>query len=130
MDNSFTIEFGSRRVTFYPLNLKAIRELEPELRKLAGVGRSAALAGGESLATAIKVLTASAQRGNAAITSQDVEEVIDLGNISEVMEALMGNSGLRRADGASNDPTSPRTGGESTQASSPAPAGDGQTSTT
>lgn len=128
MDKSFTVKFGSRQVTFYPLNLKAIRELEGELQKLPGLGRASALAGDEALAAAIKVLTASARRGDPSITAADVEEVIDLGNITQVMDALLGNSGFTRGEEAGG-PTSPRTGGESTPASSQGPDGAGLTST-
>lgn len=128
MDKTFTVKFGSRSVTFYPLNLKAIRELEGELQKFAGLGRSTALAGTESLDAAIKVLTASAKRGDPSITADDVEQVIDLGNITQVMDALLGNSGFKSTD-ASAGPTSPRTGGGSMPASSPEPVGDGLTST-
>jgi hypothetical protein len=124
MDKTFTVEFGPRKITFYPLSLKSIRDLEGDLLKLSD-GRSSALGGTESLTAAIKVLTASARRGDQSITAEDVEQVIDLGNITDVMGALLGNSGFQRSTG----PTSPRTGGESTLESSQAQAGDGQTST-
>lgn len=124
------IEFGPRKIVFYPLNLKALRELAPEIEYMTSLTGVDAMKP-EAMDRLEKVFLLSAKRGDTSITVEDIREVIDTENMLETVFAIMGQSGFQRATpgGPSLAPTSPRIGGDSTRSLPGTPAGPSAPST-
>lgn len=118
-----TKKIGDTDYVIPPLNLRAMRELLPQLK-----GMGATEAAPEDLAVIAKVVHAALVRNYPDMTVERVEDMLDITNVQEVMTAVLGASGLSpktqamiaRADGLLN-------GALSTGQSSPPP--DGHTTT-
>ncbi len=80
------------------------------------------------VADAIEVIHSALSRNYPELTIEDVEELVDLGNFSEVFQAVMGVSMLKKK--SKLDPQSPSTGSSSTPTSPPEQAGPTEPSTT
>ena len=118
-----TKKIGDTDYVIPPLNLRAMRELLPQLK---GMGTTEATP--EDLAVIAKVVHAALVRNYPDMTVERVEDMLDITNVQEVMTAVLGASGLSpktqamiaRADSLLN-------GARSTGQSSPLP--DGPTTT-
>jgi len=122
--------FGSTTITFYPLSLKLVQQSLHLLKELRKPG------GDDDIESRwpkiIELLTMSAQRGDPAVTKEDVEKVVDLRTWKPLLDIVMGNSGLVADGGAAARPLGNGalpTGGASTPASSQPQAGAGKSST-
>ena len=85
-----SLELGGKAYVVPPLNLGALEQFQDRLEKFSG-GIDP-----ESVKTVIDVTHAALQRNYPDITRNDIAELIDVGNMSEVMQAVMDVSGLRR----------------------------------
>lgn len=98
----YTIEFGTRRIEFYPLLMRDIRKLGPvpakEDRK-----------DDEMYERQMQSFLMSAQRMDPTVTREMIEEVVATDNIAALTTAIYAVSGLKPVDAVA--PTSPQTGG-------------------
>lgn len=109
-------DFGGGQVhTIPPLSLAALRRLQGSLSKLSDVGALEP----EAIDTVIKATHAALRRNYPAITEEDVAELIDLGNMHDVIACVLDVAGIKRKAGhdAKNPPAQPM------PAETPAPTG-------
>jgi hypothetical protein len=111
------IEIGAREWTVPPLTLGQLRRLAPELGKITA---HASMLDAEVIAAVIKVVAAALLRNYPDLAEETVEEMLDLGNAGEVLNAVLAGSGLRRGARLGEDRAAPGDGTNST-ASSPPP---------
>jgi hypothetical protein len=123
MIDGVQIRMGGREFLVPPLNLKTIRRLEPKLANLSTVNPSDP----SNLDDVVEIVHAALSRNYPDLGRDEIEDLLDMGNLNEVIVAIMGISGLKKK--STIDPGSPSDGGTSTGTSPPAPAGDGATST-
>ena len=114
MSHGFEVKFGGKAVTFFPLSLQQLKELAADIEVFARLTQHGANSA-EQFAAVSRVFLASAQRGNKAVTQDDVDAVVDLDNLQDIMKAVMGKRTFQLSEGDAG-PTSPRIGGESSQA--------------
>lgn len=87
------IELGGEIRIVPALNFRQIQELAPELaaiNKTQGEEQSSA----PPLAIGLKVITAAMSRNYPDVTEDEVSDWVDLGNVHQLMAAIMGNSGF------------------------------------
>lgn len=82
------VNMDGRDFVVPPLNLKAFQSLEEELKTYNGKPNV------EQLATAVKLAHAAMIRNYPDLTADEMADMMDLGNMAEVMDAVMGGSGL------------------------------------
>lgn len=118
-DLSFVVKFGAKTITFYPLNVKHIRNHPDEVAALMTRGEGGPFAP-ERFTKLLKLYTLSAQRGDASITDDDVESVVDMGNIKKMNKIVLGQDPYEADDDTvvkevvALRPTNALTGSEST----------------
>lgn len=84
------LQLGGKTYIVPPLNLGALEQLQDRLEKFdGGIGK-------ENISTVLDATTAALKRNYPDITRDQVSELIDVGNMGEVMEAVMDVSGLKR----------------------------------
>lgn len=120
---------GSKIYTLAPLTLGALERLQDGLQALA---TDAALAP-TSVKTVVSVAHASLLRNYPTLTRDDVLELLDVGNMADVADAVMDVSGLRRkaleeAKNQAAQPAQALTGLPPLPTFVPTPAGPGATS--
>lgn len=76
-----------------PLSLNALRQLQPALAKFTGGVDD------ESIVTVIDAAHASLARNYPTMDKNMVADLIDVGNMKDIMEAVMDVSGLKRKAG-------------------------------
>lgn len=113
MSRGFEVKFGGKAVTFFPLSLLQLKQFAADIETFAKLSTQGANTE-EQFAAVSRVFLASAQRGDPAVTAQDVDAVVDLENLQDIMQAVMGKRAFQLSDG--EGPTSPRIGGESSRA--------------
>jgi hypothetical protein len=97
------VEINGDPVVFPPLSLGALEQLRERLVDFTGDPSDAA-----QVSTVIDAAHASLRRNDPALTREAVAEIIDLGNMIEVFEAVMDAGGLRRkAQEAAGGETTP-----------------------
>jgi len=79
-----------------PLTLGQLRRLMPQVRQLTEIGASM---GEAQIAVLVDIVTAALQRNYPEMTPGEVENLLDLGNASAVLNAVPTGSGLK-PDGA------------------------------
>jgi hypothetical protein len=79
-----------------PLTLGQLRRLMPQVRQLTEIGASM---GEAQIAVLVDIVTAALQRNYPEMTPGEVENLLDLGNASAVLNAVLTGSGLK-PDGA------------------------------
>ncbi|MDP5209994.1 hypothetical protein [Microbulbifer sp. 2205BS26-8] len=84
------IALGDKTFVFPPLNLGALEQLQERLQNFS------ADTSPESISVVIDAALASLVRNYPEITRAEVVELIDLGNMLEIFQAVMDISGLRR----------------------------------
>lgn len=127
-DKNYSVEFGSYKVTFYPLLAKHIRTMPEEMQALVGVRKGDDPWQPERYAKLLKLWLASARRGDPNVTEEAVETVVDMRNLLCVNRALLGQdweeelSSSAKSNGVDtaaevpeSAPTSPLIGGDSTR---------------
>lgn len=90
-----TLNMGGRDFTIAPLTLRALRELTPQLEALTTM-RLDEMPKPEQLGAVVDVVWSAVKRNHQEITREQVEEMLDLGNLQPAIEAVMGTSGIRR----------------------------------
>ena len=132
-----TVAMGGRDWSVPPLTLGQLRRLMPKVRQLTEIGASM---GETQIGVLVEIVTAALQRNYPDVAPETVENLLDLGNASAVLNAVLTGSGLRpgatllgeahapgtNSGAASYRPESisgPLTTGETSMASSPRPVG-------
>jgi len=110
-----TVAMGGRDWIVPPLTLGQLRRLMPKVRQLTEIG---ATMGEAQIAVLVDIVTAALQRNYPEMTPESVENLLDLGNASAVLNAVLTGSGLKPGGavvGAALAPgTSPGAGSAST----------------
>ena len=135
-----TIAMGGQDWLVPPLTLGQLRRLMPKVRRFTEIGASM---GETQISVLVEIVTAALQRNYPEATAEMVENLLDLGNASAVLNAVLTGSGLKLQDsrlgespapgtgpgagsriaGLPSDPVQePRTAGDRYTASSPPPA--------
>src|ERR1700761_3156180 len=89
-----------------PLPLGQLRRLMPKVRQLTEIGASM---GEPQINVLIDIVTAALQRNYPETTPDKVEDLLDLGNASAVLNAVLTGSGLGRGGAARGEPPAPGT---------------------
>ena len=87
------IELGGRELVVPPLALGALEQLQARLVQFKGDIRDK-----DQVATAIDAAHAALKRNYPDMSRDEVAEMIDVGNMAEVFEAVMDVSGLKRKE--------------------------------
>lgn len=85
------LNMGGADYVVPPLSLGALEQLQERIAAFTGDASNK-----EQVATAIDATFAALKRNYPDLTRQDVAELIDLGNMGEVFEAVMDVSGMKR----------------------------------
>ncbi len=110
-----SIQMGGRDWVVPPLTLGQLRRLMPKVSLLTTVGAGM---GPEQIEVLVEIVAAAMSRNYPQITTDELEEVLDLGNASLVLTAVLTGSGLKQGEAIAV--ASPN--GEKSMASSPPPA--------
>jgi hypothetical protein len=86
------ITMGGKDWEVPPLTLGQLRRLMPKVRRMTNVD---ATMGEDQLTTVLEIVSAAMQRNYPEITVEMVEELLDLGNTSNVLSAVLTGSGLK-----------------------------------
>ena len=89
-----------------PLTLGQLRRLMPKVRQLTEIGASM---GEAQINVLIDIVTAALQRNYPETTPDKVENLLDLGNASAVLNAVLTGSGLKRGGPAMGEASAPGT---------------------
>ena len=89
-----------------PLTLGQLRRLMPEVRQLTEIGASM---GEAQINVLIDIVTAALQRNYPETTPENVENLLDLGNASAVLNAVLTGSGLKPGGAAMGEASAPGT---------------------
>lgn len=81
-----------------PLNLGRIKKLQDELAMLAMVPQDAARFEPQQLEACITVVHTALTRNYPDLTREEVEDVVDMGNMQTLMLAIMGQSGFTKGE--------------------------------
>jgi poly-gamma-glutamate capsule biosynthesis protein CapA/YwtB (metallophosphatase superfamily) len=88
------VTIAGKKYIMPPLTLKQVRVHDEDLKKL----NSATVAtDGDSLNAATRVIQAAMSRNYPDITTDQLEDMIDLGNIHELAQAILGVNQLKKA---------------------------------
>src|ERR1700731_3390182 len=93
-----TVNLGGQDYIVPPLALGQLRVLMPRVQQLAGL--DATQMGDAQLKTLIEILTAALQRNYPELTTDQVENLLDLGNAVPVLNAILGGIKLPAAEPA------------------------------
>ena len=89
-----------------PLTLGQLRRLMPKVRQLTEIGASM---GEAQINVLIDIVTAALQRNYPETTPDKVENLLDLGNASAVLNAVLTGSGLKLGGPAMGEASAPGT---------------------
>jgi hypothetical protein len=89
-----------------PLTLGQLRRLMPKVRQLTEIGASM---GEAQINVLIDIVTAALQRNYPETTPDKVENLLDLGNASAVLNAVLTGSGLKPGGAAMGEASAPGT---------------------
>src|SRR5271156_922099 len=106
-----TIAMGGRDWLVPPLTLGQLRRLMPKVRQLTEIGASM---GETQISVLVEIVAAALQRNYPEATADMVENLLDLGNASAVLNAVLTGSGLKPGGAPMGEApapgTSPRAG--------------------
>jgi len=85
------LTLGGRDFTVPPLSLKSVRKLAPKLRAITSMGD---IPTDEEMDTVVEVVHSAIVRNYQEITAEEVEGFLDLGNLKDVLLAVLGVSGF------------------------------------
>lgn len=91
-----TVAMGDQDWIVPPLTLGQLRRLMPKMRQLTEIGASM---GEPQISVLVDIVTAALQRNYPEMTTDQVENLLDLGNAGAVLSAVLTGSGLK-PDGA------------------------------
>lgn len=121
------VVLGGIAYTAAPLSLGAVKRLVPRIEAYGQLGLP------EQIDVAIEVLHASLARNHSDITREQIEDVVDLGNMQQLFTSVLEVSGFAPTNGAAAGNVSgpvDGTGPSSTPTSPAALAGPSSTSST
>jgi hypothetical protein len=95
MIDGVVISMGGKKWLVPPLNLKFLRKNSERLAQYQGVSAASP----DSVDMALEIIQAALSRNYPEITSDVLLEIVDMGNVQQIMEAIMGISGLERVSG-------------------------------
>ena len=84
-----TIALGGQDWLVPPLSLAQLQRFLPRVQELSAAGQVGAAMGPEQLAVLLDIVTAALQRNYPEITSEQVANMLDLGNASTVLAATL-----------------------------------------
>ena len=87
-----SVAMGGEEWMVPPLTLGQLRRLMPQVRQLTEIGASM---GEAQIAVLVDIVTAALQRNYPEMTPGKVENLLDLGNASAVLNAVLTGSGLK-----------------------------------
>lgn len=99
-----TIAMAGRDWLVPPLTLGQLRRLMPKVRQLTEVGASM---GEAQIAVLVEIVATALQRNYPDATADIVENLLDLGNASAVLNAVLTGSGLKLRDGSLGEAVAP-----------------------
>jgi hypothetical protein len=90
------ISMGGAEWIVPPLTLGMMRRLLPQVMRLKDFGDGPATdpEGGDEIAVIVELVTAAMRRNYPDMTPDRVEELVDLGNARQVVQAILTGSGL------------------------------------
>src|ERR1700680_1348924 len=89
------VAMGGRDWLVPPLTLGQLRRLRPKVRQLTDIGASMS---GMQITVLVESCAPALQRNYAEATPEMVENLLDLGNASIVLNAVLTGSGLKLSD--------------------------------
>jgi hypothetical protein len=101
------IAMGGRDWLVPPLTLGQLRRLMPKVRQLTDIGVSM---GEVQIGVLVEIVATALQRNYPDATADVVENLLDLGNASTVLNAVLTGSGLRLDDERLGEASAPGTG--------------------
>jgi hypothetical protein len=101
-----TIAMGGRDWLVPPLTLGQLRRLMPKLRQLTEIGASM---GEAQIGVLVEIVATALQRNYPDATADTVENLLDLGNASAVLNAVLTGSGLKLGDRLQGEVVAPGT---------------------
>jgi hypothetical protein len=87
-----TVTMGGQDWVVPPLTLGQLRRLMPKVRQLTEIGASM---GEAQISVLVDIVTAALQRNYPEMTAEEVENLLDLGNASAVLNGVLTGSGLK-----------------------------------
>ena len=99
-----TIAMGGRDWLVPPLTLGQLRRLMPKVRQLTEIGASM---GETQISVLVEIVAAALQRNYPEATADMVENLLDLGNASAVLNAMLTGSGLKLRDDRLGEASAP-----------------------
>jgi len=102
-----TITMGGRDWLVPPLTLGQLRRLMPKVRQLTEIGAST---GETQIGVLVEIVAAALQRNYPEATAEMVEDLLDLGNASAVLNAVLTGSGLKLPDSRLGEAVAPGIG--------------------
>ena len=93
-----TMNLGGREFVIPPLNLARIKKLQDDLAILATMPMDAASFEPQQLEACITIVHTALTRNYPSMTRDEVEDIIDMGNMEKVMLAVMGQSGFTQGE--------------------------------
>lgn len=87
------VDLGGTEYIIPPLNLRALEQLQDKLASFSGEASM------QNMGVVADIAHAALLRNYPEMTRDQVAEVLDLGNMVQVMEIVMGTSGLVAASG-------------------------------
>jgi hypothetical protein len=117
------VGMGGQQWTVPPLTLGQLRRLMPKVRQLTEIG---AQMGETQIGVLVEIVAAALQRNYPEMTTETVENLLDLGNAGAVLNAVLTGSGLRPRERSPGEAAAPGPGPGADMggaASSPAAAG-------
>lgn len=98
------VQLGGESYVIPPLSLGALEQLQERIASFKGDIRDK-----DQVATVIDAAHAAMKRNYPDLTRDEIAELIDVGNMADVFEAVMDVSGLKRKAIESGEVTEPRT---------------------
>ena len=121
------VTMGGQQWTVPPLTLGQLRRLMPKVRQLTEIG---AQMGEAQIEILTEIVAAALQRNYPDMTTETVENLLDLGNAGAVLNAVLTGSGLKAQERSPGEAGAPEFGsGAGIATPSPSPATAGGTST-
>lgn len=90
------ITLGGREFVAPPLNFRALRRLTPHFSALTTMG---AVPTDDQIDVVIDIVLAALNRNYPDLVRDELEELLDLANLSVALQAILGASGLEKTSG-------------------------------
>jgi len=95
------IKLGGREFVAPPLNFKALRKFTPQLPVLTQIGD---VPTNEQIDVVLDIVHFALARNYPELTRDELEELLDLANLTDALQAILGASGLEKTSGEAPAP--------------------------